>query len=277
MNVVLFSGSHNRHLYLHQALTLRFNIVGIVLMERENVNPVADASWPERNIELFNEHFRKRSIIETKYFGHLSDSVFNGLNLITINRSELNSEKVKEFVTTLNADVAVIFGVDIIKDPVFSILPVWKINVHLGLSPWYKGAATLFWPFYYLEPQYSGATIHLIAPKADAGEILHHSIPELVDGHTMHEHSANVVVKATLDIIDILEKVKNGVNIVKHKQRSSGKLFLEKEFRPEHLEVVYNLHNDDIIGKYLRGYFTKRNLNLISHNQDSENIPVVKS
>ena len=27
------------------------------------------------------------------------------------------------------------------------------INIHLGLSPWYRGSATLFWPSYNLEPR----------------------------------------------------------------------------------------------------------------------------
>ena len=37
-----------------------------------------------------------------------------------------------------------------------------NLNLHLGLSPWYKGSATLFWPFYFLQPNYSTPRIVFI-------------------------------------------------------------------------------------------------------------------
>jgi len=266
MNVILFSGNHNRHFYSHQALINKFNIVGVVLMERESQNPIANESWNSEDKQLFEEHFDKRATVENKYFGHLDKSIYSNLNTLIIKRNELNGECVLNFLKPLKADVAVIFGVDIIKDPVFSLLPKWKINIHLGLSPWYKGAATLFWPFYNLEPQYSGATLHLIAPKADAGEILHHSVPELSEEDSMHEHSARVVIKATRDLVDIVSKIELNIPLKSYKQKNSGKLFLEKEFRPEHLKVIYKLFNDDISGKFLRGELKQRILKLVDHN-----------
>ena len=45
-------------------------------------------------------------------------------------------------------------------DPTFAVLPKEKINLHLGLSPWFKGSVTLFWPFYHLMPQFCGSTFH---------------------------------------------------------------------------------------------------------------------
>jgi methionyl-tRNA formyltransferase len=267
MKIILFSGNHSRHFFLHSAIIERFNVIGVVLMERETQMPISNPSWTPEDRRLFDLHFEKRAEIEKKHFGHLNDSIYNGLNIISIKRDELNSKRVLDFVVSLDADVSIIFGVDIIKDSVFSALPDWKINVHLGLSPWYKGAATLFWPFYNLEPQNSGATLHLIAAKADAGEILHHSVPELSEGDSMHEHCAKVVIKATYDLIEIINKIKLGVPLTKHVQRSSGKLFLEKEFRPEHLRVVYDLFNDDISGMFLRGELNSRSLNLINHDK----------
>ena len=37
------------------------------------------------------------------------------------------------------------------------------------------------------------------------------------------------------------------------KQRSSGKNFLESDFRAEHLRVIYDLYDDKIVKEYLTG------------------------
>ena len=266
MRIIIFSGSHQRHFFLHSKVIESFNVVGIVCMERENVNPTPDPSWDKRQTMLFESHFNKRLEVESKYFGEYGKDVFKGIPKIEIDRSKLNSDITVNFLNGIEFDVAIIFGVDIIKEPVFSLLPFWKINVHLGLSPWYKGAATLFWPFYFLEPHLSGATIHLIAPKADAGDVIHHSIPKLELGISLHEHAANVVKQASADLIEILRKIDLGENVVLHKQKQSGKLFLESDFRPEHLELIYTLYNDKIIDKFISGNLNTRNMKLIDHN-----------
>ena len=91
--------------------------------------------------------------------------------------------EVKQF----NADFCFIFGANLILDPVIENLPQNKINLHLGLSPWYKGAATLYWPFYNLKPQFCGVTFHQITKDADAGEIIHQCVPKLEYGDKITE------------------------------------------------------------------------------------------
>lgn len=266
MKIVLFSGSHSRHVYLHQQILKNFDVTGIVCMYRESVLPSADENWPGHDQELFKIHFQNRFNVENKNFGEFEINSYEKVeNHLFVEPKELNSQKVIDFLSKIEYDVAIIFGVDIIKEPLFSTLPFWKINIHLGLSPWYRGAATLFWPFYFLEPQFSGATIHQIAPKADAGEIIHHSVPVLSSDDTIHDVGVKVVKQATSDLVSLLKKIENGEDIVLHKQKISGKLFLEKDFRPEHLRIIYDTYNDEIVKHYLDGNFIKKDPKLISN------------
>ena len=46
------------------------------------------------------------------------------------------------------------------------------LNPHLGLSPYYRGSATLFWPFFFNELHFLGTTIHIATNKVDAGCII---------------------------------------------------------------------------------------------------------
>ena len=48
--------------------------------------------------------------------------------------------------------------------------------MHGGLSPWYKGGATHFWPTYLIEPEFTGITVHETTKDLDAGAIIHQEI-----------------------------------------------------------------------------------------------------
>ena len=94
---------------------------------------------------------------------------------------------------------------NLIKENIMNIMPKLSINLHLGLSPWYRGSATLFWPFYNLQPQFAGSTFHQIVNEPDAGDILHQTIPVLKKGDTLHEVAAKVVIQSTVDAVKLLK------------------------------------------------------------------------
>ena len=79
------------------------------------------------------------------------------------------------------------------------------INIHLGLSPEYKGSATLLWPFYFLEPQYAGVTNHKITNKTDSGDILHQILPKFSKSDGIHEVSCKLIKKACKDIVKLVK------------------------------------------------------------------------
>ena len=145
-----------------------------------------------------------------------------------------------------------------IKAPLINILPENKINLHLGLSPWYKGAATLFWPFYFLQPQYAGITFHQIVEEADAGEIIHQSVPKLHKNDTIHDVGARCVEIASSQIKQLATQyIKNGF-LKGQKQKTSGKLWLRSDFTPMHLRVIYDLYEDKIVDLYLKGNLSSK-------------------
>ena len=57
-------------------------------------------------------------------------------------------------------DVVLVCGTGILREELINLFPGHIINIHLGLSPYYRGAGTNFWPLVNREPEYLGATIH---------------------------------------------------------------------------------------------------------------------
>ena len=57
-------------------------------------------------------------------------------------------------------------------------------------------------------------------------------------------------LKSFKDGIKIIEMIKNKKN-KKIQFKSQWKTFLKKDFKPEHLRIIYNLYNDDIVRMFL--------------------------
>ena len=53
------------------------------------------------------------------------------------------------------------------------------LNIHMGVSPYYRGTACNFWALYDNNPHLVGATIHLLSKGLDSGPILYHALSQL--------------------------------------------------------------------------------------------------
>ncbi len=252
MRVLAIIGSQPRHFHVLRSLLGANLDLRVVVMQRESLIPVVPDGTSGNDSRNFSHHFATRAEIELQTFGTIeSTSVLQNVEHLLVDEGELNSSRVRDFVSPGKDDVGVIFGSKIIKDPLLSMLPRDTINMHLGLSPRYRGSATLFWPFYFLEPQYCGVTFHKLIPEPDAGSILHQARTDLRQGDGIHDVGARTVVQGTSALIDLLTTRPNGWNF--HPQRFSGRNFLTRDFEPHHLRVIYDLYEDHIVDSFLRG------------------------
>jgi methionyl-tRNA formyltransferase len=159
----------------------------------------------------------------------------------------------------MKPDVAIIFGTGMIREPLKSVLPKDTINLHLGLSPRYRGAATLFWPFYFMEPNFAGTTFHYIENSPDAGDIIHQVVPKLERGDGIHDVACKAVLQSTIEAVALFE----GYRWERFKQKpEAGKNFLESDFQPKHLRVIYQVYNNDMVDAYLDGKIHPKEPNL---------------
>jgi len=266
MRVLIISGSHPRHLYLHREILDCASDCAAIVMDRESTIPDPPPTIYDEDKVLFNKHFGERYGIEKEYFGTTTVSdVFRDIKKIECSPEKLNSSETANFASQFDADIAIIFGTNLIKDPLLSSLPSFSINLHLGLSPWYRGSATLFWPFYFLQPQFCGATFHQIIPEADAGDILHQFATPLQRGDGIHDVGARTVVCARKHLRLLLNGYSNDSWRLKQ-QKSSGRLFLTRDFQPSHLRLIYSTFNNNIVDSYLDKILEQRPPKLIKSN-----------
>jgi len=242
--ILWLGGNQPRHLYYANKIADTFPMVGGIMQlrgdsikEPEGLSPIDSANW--------RQHFEERKDAEIKYFGKQEPP---DIPLLTLDKATLNDDDAVKFVKDLKPDMAIIFGTGMIREPLLSALPEKTINLHLGLSPRYRGAATLFWPFYFMEPNWAGTTFHFIQHSPDAGDIIHQVVPELEKGDGIHDVACKAVLKSTKEALALFKMDK--WELFKQKPEA-GKNFLESDFQPKHLRVIYQTFNNDLVDQYL--------------------------
>ena len=75
------------------------------------------------------------------------------------------------------------------------------VNIHMGLSPYYRGSSCNFWAVYDDNPHSVGATIHRISKGLDSGPILYHCLPVFED-ENIFEFTMKSVLVAHLSLAD---------------------------------------------------------------------------
>ncbi|TDX58937.1 formyltransferase family protein [Orenia marismortui] len=263
MKVVFLAGSHSRHLHLAQRLYQADLLGGLLIEERETFMPKPPNNIAEIDRQNFIRHFKERAEAENNFFGDIAEEEFKEVSTIKVSKEELNSNRVKEWIKDLSPEVVISYGVHVIEDDLLAEFPEYSWNIHGGLSPWYRGCITLFWPFYFLQPNWAGMTVHYLSSKLDGGEIVHHSVPELKYGDGIHDVACRAVIQVSEDLIKIIKMLKQNEKLPKEKQRSNGKLFLGRDWQPHHLRLIYNQFDNDIVDYYLDGKLVSSNPPLI--------------
>jgi folate-dependent phosphoribosylglycinamide formyltransferase PurN len=115
---------------------------------------------------------------EAKLFG-LSRLISTKVNTLVMKSNDINYLTREHLKETLNSDIYLVFGSSFIKGWLIDFLIEKRaLNIHMGLSPYYRGSSCNFWAMYDSLPNYVGATIHYLSRGLDSGPIIFHSVPK---------------------------------------------------------------------------------------------------
>lgn len=253
MRVLLICGDHPRHRYLlDDIIKDGKNEVIVLQMGREQLVPSSKFIKNHELKKIYDRHFWERFDLEKNVFG--SDSVAERYEfedhtyLIKISQSDLNTPLTKDAIRRLGKfDVAITMGPLILDNEFIKLLPINHFNIHLGLSPWYRGSATLLWPTYNLEPWKCGVTLHRINPETDAGEIFHQTTvePKIEDG--CQDTAIRAVTNSKTGIQILFEEMTQKKEVRAISQPFYGRTYLSSQIRPEHLWDIYVLRKNKTV------------------------------
>ncbi len=174
MKITVFTSNQPRHLNLVERLS-EISDECYAIVETNTVFPGRVPGF-FRKSDIFQSYFSNVIKSENKIFGDIRFSK-NIKNLI-IQSGDLNHIDRYTLKSALNSDIYVVFGASYIKGWLIDFLIEKKaINIHMGISPYYRGSSCNFWALYDKNPHLMGATIHMLSEGLDSGEILYHVAP----------------------------------------------------------------------------------------------------
>jgi methionyl-tRNA formyltransferase len=250
--VVALTGDDLRHRYvLWKLLHAGVNLVGVVLQSRPP-DPVRKVEHAPEDQAVLDYHFGLRDQAEEAFFGHCRDLPLEaaGVPLLRVPEGHINDPEVVEFVRNCRPDAVSVYGTRLLRDEILAICPGRVVNLHLGMSPYYRGAATIFWPLYNDEPEFVGATIHQIDLTIDTGAIFHHVRPEIAADDNPHTIGCKAVQAAAEGLLRTLWEMERG-EAVAVPQWDKGRLYLQRHFEPRHARELYERLAGGMLERYL--------------------------
>ena len=126
---------------------------------------------------IMADYFSRVIAAEKKVFGSIQFTP-PSVQSLSLYVGDLSSVPISALAPALQSDVYVVFGASFIKGALCDFLiSKSAVNVHMGVSPYYRGNSCNFWAIADGHPEYVGATIHLITAGLDSGPILFHALP----------------------------------------------------------------------------------------------------
>ncbi|MBI2236383.1 MAG: methionyl-tRNA formyltransferase [Magnetospirillum sp.] len=176
MKITVITRNQPRHLSLIERLAGIADEV-FAIQECNTVFPGAVADFIRKS-EVMQDYFSRVIAAEEEVFGGVRFTPPN-VRTLSLKFEDLNGMDIGLLAPALQSDLYVVFGSSYIKGPLIDALVERQaINVHLGVSPYYRGNSCNFWALYDGNPDLVGATIHRLTRGLDSGGILFHAFPK---------------------------------------------------------------------------------------------------
>jgi folate-dependent phosphoribosylglycinamide formyltransferase PurN len=175
MRITIFTSNQPRHV----ALIERLASIADEVFAVQECNTIAPGEVVDffRKSDVMRDYFSRVLTAEREAFGGARFLPTN-VRSLPIKMGDLDRLSIDALCDALRSDVYVVFGASYIKSPLIDHLVERRaLNIHMGVSPYYRGSSTNFWAMYDRRPEYVGATIHLLSRGLDSGPMLFHALP----------------------------------------------------------------------------------------------------
>ncbi len=205
--VVLLTSNELRHRFVRVALGLDDGLdVVRTYCERPTVSLAAELDRRDVVSDEERAHLAGRTRSEADFFGALCALAPDRSHPEVVERGAINTDDVIQQITALAPDLLVTFGCSIVASPLVSAFAGRAVNLHLGLSPYYRGSGTNFWPLVDGEPGLVGATFLHLDEGVDTGDIIHQIRARVYPGDDAHTIGHRLIADAVVTLVQLLRR-----------------------------------------------------------------------
>jgi hypothetical protein len=231
MKIVLFTSSGLRHRYLiNQILKSGHKLI----VFQENI-PTNTQSGSNLDSNEMIEYFKLVKEAEKSVFSCFD--VYTDEELIhSIPFGQLSSINLNNYIDIQKVDLFLVFGSSWIKDPLVEhLINADAINLHMGVSPYFRGTACNYWAQKLSFNDLIGGTVHYLDRGLDSGDIIKQVTlsPGVYDKFKI----GMLAVKETIDyLVQNIDKIKKISSFPQDKSKTikySRKIEFTKELAKE--------------------------------------------
>ena len=246
MNITVFTSNQPRHINLINSLSKIADTVYAI----QECNTIFPGQIDDffRKTPIMQEYFSYVIKSEINVFGSV-EFTRNNVKTLSIKSGDLNKIDLSILTDALDSDYYIVFGSSYIKGDLIKFLVNHNAyNIHMGISPYYRGSSCNFWALYDGMPKYVGATIHMLSKGLDSGDMLYHVLPKVREYEPFD--LGMEAVKAAHESLVYMIETKNINKYQPIKQDNS-------------LEIRYTRNadfTDDVAKKYLQSMLTPQQI-----------------
>ncbi len=238
--IVILTSCGPRHFYFCHELAKQFEVKGIIVDDRYRwydririlfktygLNPIEVIQAFKRKSKV--RHYDQRDAeTELRYFPKEKYSDFPAGIPLLYSRDP-NSQVCQRQIRLWAPAVICVFGTRLIRDDVLALAQTGALNIHTGLSPYYRGGQCTFWCLYEGDLGHIGVTIHHLTSRIDGGDIIATAQTDVFPDDTVRSIECRLVVQGTCEMIKAVRALSAGL-AVRKPQTVRGKLFLSKMY-----------------------------------------------
>ncbi len=250
--IVILTGSELRHDFVRKFIALDPEIEVVASFCEGTEKSYGAFVEKQKDNEMREKHLIARKQSEKDFFGLFVETAEDRSNPIFLPKGEINSKVYVDQIIILRPDILVAYGCSIIKEPLLSAFAGKFLNAHLGISPYYRGSGTNYWPLVNGEPEFVGVTFMHIDPGIDTGEIIHQIRAKIVWGDTPNSIGNRLIADMARVYCEIISRVDSLPKMPQPENSSDNKVYRQKDFSEESVRKLYDLFGDNLIETYLQ-------------------------
>ena len=231
--------------YLRQANLEVYEVVETILNKKSN-------SQPSRLIE---QHLNARRVVEADFFEEVLKASLPNSKMDSVRVLSCNSVQAFEFSKKVAPDFIITFGCSILDGTWISEYPNKILGIHLGLSPYYRGSGTNFFPIVNKELSALGFTLMNLDKGIDTGNIICQGRAEIVIGDGIHTMGTRIMKVMFSEIPSILRERKDLSESVLQPRVGRSHFYRRKDFNESVLRIAINNLNSGLVEEYLSKKF----------------------
>ena len=256
MSTVIFTSSSLRHKAFAAIINNnpKLKILKIFHEEGAPLNELIK-NKPNNKIEL--EHLEARTLTENDFFRLFIDTQ-NAIKSISQDVPKLwfSSKSCFKLMQELNPKQILVYGTSIIKGELVNYFEGKILNLHLGISPYYRGSGTNYFPFVNNEPEYAGSTFMYLDHGIDTGQIIHQARPIINKNDSFHQLSNRFLI-TSFELFSKIAERNIGIGLEKPIRTNNIKndkrlIYKKSSFSKENVIKLHENFKHEMLLNYLR-------------------------